>query len=110
MEDKQTRSTVVCAIARYWALFVGTVFGAYIAYVGSKAIVTRSLVSRIGLGQSGPWFPKPLQGTPAVLAGLSLIAIAAAIISLCAAYGPARLRLPAWARFTPWLFFVTWLV
>lgn len=111
-EDDVTRARHgwLGTIARYLALLAATAWGILMFYWGGRAIATQSFVNRLGQRQSGPWFPKPLHGAPAVFAGLSLICAAVALLSIYAVYGPLGLRLPRWARYAPWLFFAAWFV
>jgi hypothetical protein len=78
------------------------------AYTGVAALVSGSLSTRFHLGRSAPpMYPTPLHGTAAVFGGVSLIALAVSILSICATYPPLAARLPAWTRRFRWWLFAT---
>jgi hypothetical protein len=115
MESKQedtskTEPNLLPTVLRYLALLIAVFLGLRMIYLGCLAITTRSIATGFGQRPSGPWFPRPLSGTPAVAAGLSLIFAAAGFLSICILHFPLGTRLPRWARFTPWIFFVGWLL
>src|SRR2546423_1151103 len=82
-------------------------------YIGFVAISKRSLDTRLGFRASGPWFPEPLFGRPAVIAGVSFVSLAACLATIIiTSYPPVSTRLPSSIVRTRWwcisIFFVLW--
>lgn len=101
---QKSRMSVLGAVLRFWALFVGTLLGFFLTYVGYNAITMRYLNSQIGFRQSGRWFPMPLSGAAAVEGGLSLVSAGAAFVAISVLYGPLKDYFPRWLRAVPWIF------
>ena len=110
---------VLGVFAQLAALALGMIGVIYFAYVGVVAISERSLHTRIGFRASGPWFPQPLIGAPAVIAGFSFLCLAFCIAAiLITSYAPLFARLPSslvrtrwwliWIPFALWTV-LTWL-
>lgn len=89
----------------FFAWLVAGTFGSLLAFLGCKAVITQSLTEQVAFRGSSPWFSRPLYGSPAVIAGLSLICAAACFFSVCVSFD-SRSR----TRWLPWLFAAAWFI
>jgi hypothetical protein len=83
---------------------------AWLIYFGIKGITTGHLDLGHGIRPSRRWFTRPLDGRPAMLAGFSLLSLAAAFLSVCTSHPWIRDRVPSWIRVSYWFFFAGWAV
>jgi hypothetical protein len=100
---------ILAVFCRLWAFAIGAAGVVAFAYIGVSAIATRSLHSSIGFHVSGRWFPGPLYGFSAALAGASFLCLAACLSTIIVSYPPLAARLPSWiSRIRWWWFFIGW--
>jgi len=83
---------------------------AWLVYFAVTAIVTGHLDVGRGARLSHRWLHKPLDGLPAVVAGFSLLSLAAAFTLICASHPRVAAHVPSWGRVSYWWFLAGWAV
>lgn len=101
--DKLAEFLRDCLIGLIFLAMVG-----WLIYVGVTAIATGHLDLGRGIRTSHPWFFKPVNGAPAVMAGVSFLCLAGAFLSVACTQERIARRLPSWCSRVYWWLFAAW--